>query len=305
LGNATYTSRLTVVPLNVRLDAARTLLAHGNAADRAIYGSDAIAEQRLRSCQSAIAMPSLKRNTGDAIGLLNCPSDAVSWITVAQMREVDRVAIDLGLTLTRMMENAGTNLAWLALAMLGGDAAGRRVAVLAGRGGNGGGGLVAARRLIGWGADVDVHLASDPGELAPVPLEQLKLLERMGASVSVGASGISSPELFIDAILGYSQAGDPRGRAAELIRATDGFRALSLDVPSGLEIEHGTAGKPALTAEATLTLALPKAALRLEVAAPLVGALYLADISIPPIVYERLGIPYRSPFSRGPIVRLV
>jgi NAD(P)H-hydrate epimerase len=204
-----------------------------------------------------------------------------------------------------MMENAGANLAWLARAMLGGDVAARRVTVLAGRGGNGGGGLVAARRLIGWGADVDVRLASDPGELAPVPLEQFRLLEQMGASVSVGAGGILSPELFIDAILGYGQRGDPRPAAAELIAATLGARVLALDGPTGVELERGTVGEPAVHAEATLTLALPKAALRFEVARPLVGELYLADISIPAVVYERLDIPYRTPFSRGPIVHLV
>jgi NAD(P)H-hydrate epimerase len=220
------------------------------------------------------------------------------------MREVDRAAIAIGLSLRRMMENAGAALAWTACAMLGGDVAGRRVAVLAGRGGNGGGGLVAARRMIGWGADVEVRTAGAGDELAPVTLEQLRMLERMHASVAVGASGLSSAELFIDAIMGYSQRGNPHGIAAELIAAIDGARVLALDVPSGLELEHGTIGRPAVCAEATLTLALPKVALRLETALPLVGELYLADISIPAVVYDGLGIPYRSPFSRGPIVKL-
>ena len=131
-----------------------------------------------------------------------------------------------------------------------------------------------------------------------------QMLERMHASVAVGASVVSPPELFIDAIMGYSQQGNPHGIAAELIAAIDGARVLSLDVPSGVELEHGTIGRHAVCAEATVTLALPKAALRLETALPLVGELYLADISIPAVVYEGLGIPYRSPVSRGPIVKL-
>jgi NAD(P)H-hydrate epimerase len=202
------------------------------------------------------------------------------------------------------MENAGAGLAWLACAMLGGDVAGRWITVLAGPGGNGGGGLVAARRLIGWGAEVAVHLAAMPHEFAPVPGEQLRLLEQTNTSLIVGPGGLSRPELFVDAILGYSQQGDPHGRAAELIAATRDTRVVSLDVPSGLELERGLIGRPAVHAEATLTLALPKAALRLDAARPLVGELYLADISIPAIVYERLGILYRSPFSRSPIVKL-
>jgi NAD(P)H-hydrate epimerase len=232
-----------------------------------------------------------------------CSAESLPWISVAQMREVDRAAIAIGLSLRRMMENAGAGLAWLACALLGGDVAGRRITVLAGPGGNGGGGLVAARRLIGWGAEVAVRLAAGPDEFTLVPREQLLLLERMNASVAEGAGGVS-PELFIDAILGYGQQGDPRGVAAELIAATDGARVLSLDVPSGLELQRGRVGAPAVHAEATLTLALPKAALRLEAAVSLVGELYLADISIPAAVYADLEIPYRSPFSRGPIVRL-
>jgi NAD(P)H-hydrate epimerase len=195
-----------------------------------------------------------------------CSAESLPWISVAQMREVDDAAIAIGLSLTRMMENAGAGLAWMAGAMLGGDVAGRRITVLAGPGGNAGGGLVAARRLIGWRAEVAVRLAAGPDEFAPVPGEQLRLLEQMNASVIVGPDGLSRPELFVDAILGYSQRGDPRGRAAQLIAAADGARVLSLDVPSGLELERGLIGRPAIRAEATVTLALPKAALRLEAA---------------------------------------
>jgi NAD(P)H-hydrate epimerase len=234
-----------------------------------------------------------------------CSAGSVSWISVDQMRDVDRVAMELGLTLTRMMENAGANLAWLASVMLGGGVCGRRITVLAGPGGNGGGGLVAARRLIGWGAEVAVRLASDPGDFASVPLEQLRLLEQMEAPIGVGAGGLGGTELFIDAILGYGQQGNPRGDAAALVAATAGSTVLSLDVPTGVELDRGIVAEPAVRAAATLTLALPKEALRAGAARPLVGELYLADISIPATVYDRLGIAYRSPFAGSPIVQLV
>src|SRR5260370_27754027 len=95
----------------------------------------------------------------------SCAPDAVPWISVAQMRDVDRDAIAIGLSLTRMMENAGANVAWLARIMLGGNVAGRRIVILAGRGGNGGGGLVAARPLIGLGAGVGGPLARPTARL--------------------------------------------------------------------------------------------------------------------------------------------
>jgi NAD(P)H-hydrate epimerase len=152
---------------------------------------------------------------------------------------------------------------------------------------------------------VAVRLASDPADLAAVPLEQLRLLEQMEAPIEAGARGLGDTELFIDAILGYSQRGNPRGDAAALVAATANSTVLSLDAPTGVELERGIIGEPAVRAAATLTLALPKEALRTGAAQPLVGDLYLADISVPATVYDRVGIAYRSPFSGSPIVQLV
>lgn len=231
-------------------------------------------------------------------------SGSVPWISVAQMRDVDRAAVEIGLSLTRMMENAGAALAGLALALLGGDARDRRIGVLAGPGGNGGGGLVAARRMLGWGAEVEVRLGARPEAFAAVPREQLAILEAAGARIAVGAEALGDPDLILDAILGYGQRGEPRNAAADLIFAAEAARVVSLDVPSGLALEQSAVFEPAIRAEATLTLALPKAALRIDRAGPYVGELYLADLGIPPSVYGRLGIDYRSPFAQGPLVRL-
>jgi NAD(P)H-hydrate epimerase len=230
----------------------------------------------------------------------------VPWLSVAQMREVDRLMVDeLGISLVRMMENAGRNLAVLARRFLGGSADGRQVVVMAGPGGNGGGGLVAARHLAVAGARVAVRLATAVERLAPAPAEQLEILRRMNVDIAVGPP-VDAPDadLVLDALLGYSQSGDPRGNAAALIEWSATRRVLSLDTPSGLELTSGDIRRPAVCAEATLTLALPKSGLRAPGAADAVGALYLADISVPALVYKRLALPYASPFGAGPIVEL-
>ena len=217
-------------------------------------------------------------------------------ITTDQMREVDRAMVeDLHIELVQMMENAGRSLAQLAIARF----APVSVTVLAGPGGNGGGGLVAARHLLNRGRTVSVVL-SDPDALTPVPAHQADILGRMGA---VMAPVPAPADLVVDALIGYSLRGDPTGQAATLIEWANQQPApiLALDTPSGLDVTTGVAGSPHIQATATLTLALPKAGL---INTHAVGELYLADISVPPIVYRRMGLTPPQLFRDDVVIRL-
>ncbi len=239
-------------------------------------------------------------------------AEDIPFITTDQMREVDRIMVEeYGISLVQMMENAGGNLASLARSrFLDGNPAGHRVLVLAGRGGNGGGGLVCARRLHTWGARVHVWLATQASQLAEVPRHQLAILERMHLPVQEAGAQVELPpaDLIIDALIGYSLRGAPGGTAAELIRAANGHDApiLALDVPSGLNATTGAAGDPAIHATATMTLALPKEGLRAAAAREQVGELYLADIGVPPEVYASpaIGVSVGPIFATDGIVRL-
>ena len=232
--------------------------------------------------------------------------EALPWLSVSEMRGIDDVVVrELGIELKQMMENAGRNLAVLARLLLGGSVAGRRVMVLAGPGGNGGGGLAAARHLLVAGAAVGVRMAAPTGRLAPATRDQLAILTALEADIGSGPDGrIASSDLVVDALLGYSQTGAPGPDVAALIGATASARVLSLDVPSGLELATGILHEPHVRAEATMTLAAPKEALRAPGAREVLGDLYLADISVPASAFARLGIPYSTPFSEGPLVRL-
>ena len=236
-------------------------------------------------------------------------SEGVPTITSAEMREVDRIMTDeLGIDLVRMMENAGRALATRAREMLGGDVGRRRIVVLAGAGGNGGGGLVAARRLSLWGARLAVVIAVERSRLSRVTGQQVEILDRLRVPVYLGAATtMAEADLLIDALVGYSIRGTARGPVADLIRAANGAQApiLALDVPSGLDPDTGEARDPTIRAAATLTLALPKAGLVSESARKWVGELGLADISVPPQVYERVGIRVRSIFSAADIIPIV
>lgn len=134
------------------------------------------------------------------------PGSTLPWLTVEQMRQVDQLMVeDMRISLPQTMENAGRHLAVVARAMLGGDAAGQRVHVLAGPGGNGGGGLVAARHLHAAGADVVVSMSGQPDGLSLVPVSSC------GVPVSSDLPATQDADLVIDALLGYSQTGGRRG----------------------------------------------------------------------------------------------
>jgi len=219
-------------------------------------------------------------------------------LSTAQMQEVDRVMIeDLDISLIQMMENAGRDLALLAVRRF----RPRRVTVLAGPGGNGGGGLAAARHLLNRGADVRVSLSRPTFAFDPVPAHQARILSRLGVALD---GEPEAADLVIDAVIGYSISGDPRGRAAELITWANGTGTpiLSLDAPSGLDLTTGRAGSPTIEATATMTLALPK--IGLAERPDLVGELYLGDISVPPSVYRAFGIEIGDLFGGEPVVRV-
>jgi NAD(P)H-hydrate epimerase len=228
---------------------------------------------------------------------------AVPAVTTEQMREVDRIAVEeFGLGILQMMENAGRNLAQNVMDMLG--AAGGEVAVLAGAGGNGGGGLCCARHLHNRGYKVWLVLDREASALRSAASNQLQILEAAGlhpVNPARASEVIRRSQLVVDALIGYSLRGAPRGRTAELIELCNQYaaRVLSLDVPSGLDATTGQAPGSVVRFERTLTLALPKTGL---VDVP--GDLYLADIGIPPEVYDQLGLSVEPLFGKHYWLRL-
>ncbi len=220
----------------------------------------------------------------------------VPAVTAAQMREVDRIAVEeTGPNLFQMMENAGRSLALEAISRLGRDWRTSPIVVLAGTGGNGGGGICAARHLANRGADIILCIA-ESDRLSDIAAFQRKVYAAAGGQ-EIAPSRLKNlgAALVIDALLGYSLKGAPRPPVAALIRWADasGIPILSLDVPSGVDATTGETPGEHVRATWTLTLALPKTGLRPEHS----GEVILADLGIPSGVFQRIGIPYRSPFG--------
>ena len=215
-------------------------------------------------------------------------------VTEDEMREADRIAVqDFQLGILQMMENAGRNLAAHILDIITEDAG--TITILAGSGGNGGGGLCCARHLHNRGYKVQLLLTKPPQALVGAAGTQYSTLSSSGVSAARLEDSeklISEAGVVVDALIGYSLQGAPQGTTAQLIEACNHWapNIVSLDIPSGIDASTGDSPGIYVQTNTTVTLALPKRGLD-----PSQYDLYLADIGIPPEVYLPLG------FTPGPI----
>jgi NAD(P)H-hydrate epimerase len=231
----------------------------------------------------------------------------IPTVTGEQMAAVDRAMVEvLTLDIRQIMETAGRQVAIFARRMLGGDPRGKRVVAVCGTGGNGGDGMVAARYLHGWGAEVEIVLSHEPEpERQGVAAQQLAILRAMGMT-AVASGELPAADLIIDGLLGFSTRSAPTGPVADLIAALNRQSApiLAIDLPSGLQATSGEPFDPAVTATVTLTLGLPKTALLVAAARKHAGELWLADIGIPLQAYAAVGLEIGPLFAQEEFLRV-
>ena len=204
--------------------------------------------------------------------------------TAAQMREMDRRTIaDYGVPSIVLMENAALRVVDV-IAERFGPLRGKRIAVVCGKGNNGGDGLAIARHLATrFGAAVSVHLAADPEDYHGDAALSYALTQAFGLDMRLFPDVYRGAELIVDALLGTGIKGGVEGILAETIRAMndDGCPIVSVDVPSGLNADTGEVGGACVKATLTVTFALPKIGLMVYPGAEYVGELIVADIGMP------------------------
>jgi len=226
--------------------------------------------------------------------------EKIATVTTAQMKEVDRIAVEeTGPNLFQMMENAGRNLAMTVIDMIEKNA-NPSIIILAGTGGNGGGGIASARHLLNRNYNVSIAVTDKSG-LKDVPKRQLEIFENAGGILIENLNDIKA-DIIVDAIIGYNLSNAPKGKSLQFIEWANSQKAekISLDIPSGVDATTGESYGKYVNTNSTLTLALPKTGLLKEKS----GNLLLGDIGIPKIVYDKVGIEYHSPFEDRFIVPL-
>lgn len=237
-------------------------------------------------------------------------------LDTAQMREADRRTIeDLGIPARVLMENAGRQVT-SAIESTIGDLATMRVAVLCGRGNNGGDGFVVARVLSEREVDVRVYLLGSVEGVTGDARANLDVLHALGIDVveipdaatwELIGSQVLEADLFVDALFGTGFSGPLRGVAVTLIADLNatGRPVVSIDLPSGLSADHANADGPAVQAAMTVALAAPKLPLVLPPAEQLAGSVLIADIGIPSRIIHHIDGPYVEMLTREAVARLI
>jgi len=236
-------------------------------------------------------------------------------ITTEQIRKVDDLMINkYGIELIQMMENAGANLSKLAISLMNKNSKNcttKNVVIACGLGNNGGGGMVAARHLSNHGFNVTVVLTGAGAKLKSIPLKQWNILKKLPVRMIIANSSdtlgvFNEADLIIDAIIGYGMHGELKGIPVHVIHEilnSQNQNVLSLDSPSGLNTTTGDFKEElCIKAFATMTLALPKTVLVQDNTKECVGRLYVADISVPPMLYNEIGINFEEIFKGKQII---
>jgi NAD(P)H-hydrate epimerase len=219
--------------------------------------------------------------------------------TAAEMRDLDRRAVvELGIPGATLMENAGRGAADVlleSLASLGAPRRGARVAIVCGKGGNGGDGFVLARWLARRGVRPLVVLAARPADVGGDAGAKLALLRRAGVRpIAVSDAAQAAPILadghvVVDALLGTGARGVPSGLVAALIDAINasGRPVVALDVPSGLPADGGPPPGAAVRAALTITFAGLKHGLAQPPGLDFAGRVRTVPIGVPADELER------------------
>ena len=211
-------------------------------------------------------------------------------LTSAEMRELEVRAEAAGVSTDTLMENAGLAVAqeiWMQL----GSLEDRRIAVLVGPGNNGGDGLVAARHLFEWGAQVRVYALRERTDAQwsqtvdmGVPCGAVSEDDNFEALEAL----LSGAEAIVDALLGTGSSRPIEGDLAQVMQRLAAIRSrtvkpklVAVDLPTGLDADSGRLDPLAVAADETVTFHAPKVGLYMQPGAAAAGSVQQVEIGIP------------------------
>lgn len=219
-------------------------------------------------------------------------------LTADQMREVDRLSTDeAGIPSLTLMENAGVNL-YLELRDRFEDLADLNIAIICGKGNNGGDGMVLARQLIQREIYPDIILLADHEQITGDAAVNLNILANSGLPVFEMSTEEAWEEfsrtlevydIIVDAILGTGITQPLHGFFARVVSDLNDVPAfvLSVDIPSGMVSDAIEPAPLCVSADATVTFTAPKIAHIMNQELEAVGELSIVSIGTPQKLLDR------------------
>ena len=219
-------------------------------------------------------------------------------VTAAEMRQIDQDTIEgIGIPGIVLMETAGSAIV---RSIERHYPTCQRIGIFAGKGNNGGDGIVIARQLSHLGRDVHLFLVSPQESFTGEAHINLQIATNLGLPIEELLTGarfygtgtvpttLASCELLVDAIFGTGLRGTVRSPIATVINAINSLSIpiLSVDLPSGLDADTGHPLGTCVQADRTVTIGLPKRGLLMHPGAELTGKLEVVDIGFPEQVVD-------------------
>ena len=205
-------------------------------------------------------------------------------LTPSEMSAADERTIAGGTPGRVLMERAGRAVARTVIRLLG-HRYGAKVAVVCGKGNNGGDGFVIARSLALEGVGVRCLYLGDVGEIDGDPAHHRDLLIAMGGPVEpFDPAVLRDADAVVDAIFGTGFRGVAEGSAAEAIEAINSAPGVvvAVDIPSGVDGATGAVNGPCVTAHTTVTFGAQKIGTAVGAGAERSGDVEVIDIGIEP-----------------------
>ena len=216
----------------------------------------------------------------------------VKVVTVAQMQALEDASERVGISKDTLMENAGLACAQQIRQGMGGTA-GRKALLLIGPGNNGADGLVIARHLRRWGAEVYCYVVRgrpdhDPKMADALSYDVAVLDAADDADLSKLGELLASCQVVVDAILGAGRYRPLEGvmrDVAALVnrnrRHRADLRVVAVDLPTGVNPDTGSADESTLVADVTLALCYPKLGIATFPGAAYAGRIVVLGIGLP------------------------
>ena len=199
------------------------------------------------------------------------------------MYQIENKGHDMGFLKKFMMENAGAASVKRLIEKFG-SVKGKNILIFIGVGNNGGDGMVMARHLAGYDADVTVKLLGDPEKIKTEESNWNWSLLQKKPSVKLLSDDYLDfkPNIIIDGILGTGITGDirePYATAINFINQTDCYK-FAVDVPSGLDPQTGETAN--IYTKCDITVTFHKMKKGIPKRKDLTGEIFVEKIGIPP-----------------------